>query len=42
MSDAAQVVEDVVECRVGLLTCLGNRQQHSHTSDVAQHTPAEA
>lgn len=31
MSDAAQIVEDVVECRVGLLTCLGNENYDSWT-----------
>lgn len=37
MSDATQVVEDVVECRIGLLTCLANQ----HVYDTAQLTPAK-
>lgn len=36
VSDATQVVEDVVECRIGLLTCLGNQQWGLNVYDTAQ------
>lgn len=35
MSDAVQVVEDAVECRVGLLTCL--RDQNLGLNVIRQH-----
>lgn len=38
MSDAAQVVEDVVKCRVCLLTCLGNQNSGLNVYETAQST----
>lgn len=41
MSDATQVVEDVVECGIGLLTCLANQQSGLNVYDAAHFTPAK-
>lgn len=40
MSDAAQVVEDVVERRIGLLACLGNQWLGLSVYYTAQNPPA--